>query len=87
VSAALAYDRAQPTWTLAGIFEALSTRFGGDAEPLDERASNGSSSKPAREIGSRRSAYTASTSTACSASSAACFARTAEAEDVTQERC
>lgn len=36
MSAALAYDRAQPTWTLAGIFEALSTRFGGDAEPLDE---------------------------------------------------
>jgi RNA polymerase sigma-70 factor (ECF subfamily) len=36
VTVALVQDRTLPTWTLAGIFEALSTRFGGDAEPLDE---------------------------------------------------
>jgi RNA polymerase sigma-70 factor (ECF subfamily) len=36
VSSALAFDRALPTWTLAGIFKALSSRLGGDAEPLDE---------------------------------------------------
>ena len=36
MSAALAYDPALPTWTLAGIFQALSSRLGGDAEPLDE---------------------------------------------------
>jgi RNA polymerase sigma-70 factor, ECF subfamily len=36
VSVALAGDRAPPIWTLAGIFKALSSRLGGDAEPLDE---------------------------------------------------
>jgi RNA polymerase sigma-70 factor (ECF subfamily) len=37
VTTALARDFASaPTWTLAGIFKALSSRLGGDAEPLDE---------------------------------------------------
>jgi RNA polymerase sigma-70 factor, ECF subfamily len=36
VSVALVYDCAPPTWTLAGVFEALSSRLGGDTEPLDE---------------------------------------------------
>ena len=36
MSTALAYDRAPPRWTLAGIFHALASRLGGDAQPLDE---------------------------------------------------
>jgi len=32
----LACGRLQPAWTLAGIFAALSSRLGGDTEPLDE---------------------------------------------------
>jgi len=36
VSVALAYYRAPPTWTFAGLFKALSSRLGGDVEPLDE---------------------------------------------------
>ncbi len=36
MSTAFADHRLLPTWTLAGIFKALSSRLGGDAEPLDE---------------------------------------------------
>ncbi len=36
MSVASADDRALRAWTLAGIFKALSSRLGGDAEPLDE---------------------------------------------------
>jgi RNA polymerase sigma-70 factor, ECF subfamily len=36
VTLAFAYDRVPPTWTLPGIFKALSSRLGSDAEPLEE---------------------------------------------------
>ena len=38
MTTALAYGIARASWTLAGIFQALSSRLGGDAEPLDEPA-------------------------------------------------
>ena len=39
MTTALAHDLARAaTWSLAGIFKALSSRLGGDAEPLDEPA-------------------------------------------------